>query len=364
MVKKMKKRKNTKIKSFGNINEIKKKIKNELYSQYNTKEEKKNHNIINTNFEQKTPEEEEREYLNLYKQYMKEEFNPTIVNMFIIFLNKNMPIEYQNESNFINKFINLMKILLLNEIELSCFTLLIDEMGWSYPDATPWTYFSALGIYSKKICGKEEESILLTNIYDRKENDFILNYANITSEEKITNFVENLSVQIINERFKQLNKFINSYCRKNYINYNGVVDKIVKMSQPYGEESNGNQLYKDEVEKDNNIGINNNNISNNNFVDGLGVGDYKGNNNLLPDVKKNNIKNNENNLIQPTFSNYLFEQTKSFTNFQYNPYNRDTFFDYNNQNLNYMPSLNPFRMSSQPSFKLMNNPSNSNLSKY
>jgi hypothetical protein len=364
MGKKMKKRKSTKIKSFGNINEIKKKIKNELYSQYNAKEEKKNHNIINSNYEQKTPAEEEKEYLNLYKQYMKEEFNPTIVNMLIIFINKKLPKAYQNESNFINKFINLIKKLLLNEIELSCFTILIDEMGWNYPDVNVWSYFSILGIYSKKICGKEEESILLTNIYDRKDDNFIINYATITGEEKIANFVENLSVQLINERFKQLNKFINSYCRKNFINYNGIVDKIVKLSQPYGEESNGNQLYNDEVEKDNNISINNNNISNNNFASGLGVGDYKGNNNSFSDVKKNNIKNNENNLIQPMFPNYLFEQTKSFTNFQYNQYNRDTCFDYNNQNMNIMPNLNPFRMSSQSSFKLMNNPSNSYLSKY
>jgi hypothetical protein len=364
MGKKMKKRKSTKIKSFGNINEIKKKIKNELYSQYNAKEEKKNHNIINSNYEQKTPAEEEKEYLNLYKQYMKEEFNPTIVNMLIIFINKKLPKAYQNESNFINKFINLIKKLLLNEIELSCFTILIDEMGWNYPDVNVWSYFSILGIYSKKICGKEEESILLTNIYDRKDDNFIVNYATITCEEKITNFVENLSVQLINERFKQLNKFINSYCRKNFINYNGIVDKIVKLSQPYGEESNGNQLYNDEVEKDNNISINNNNISNNNFASGLGIGDYKGNNNSFSDVKKNNIKNNENNLIQPMFPNYLFEQTKSFTNFQYNQYNRDNCFDYNNQNMNIMPNLNPFRMSSQSSFKLMNNPSNSYLSKY
>ena len=60
---------------------------------------------------------------------MKEEFNPTIVNMLIIFINKKLPKAYQNESNFINKFINLIKKLLLNEIELSCFTILIDEIS-------------------------------------------------------------------------------------------------------------------------------------------------------------------------------------------------------------------------------------------
>ena len=355
----MKKKKSTKSKTTNELNSIKKLIKNELYSQYDTKEEKKNQNKINSNYIQKSPEEEEKEYDNLYKQYMKEQFNPTIVNMLIIFINKSkdFPIEYQKESNFITKFITLIKKLLLNEIEISCFTILLDTMGWAYPNVYHWEYFCILGIHSKAICGKEEESTLLTNIYDRKLQNFFNNYTNIINEDKINNCVDNLTIQSINERYKQLNKFINSYCRKNFINYNGVVDKIVKLSQPYGEESNGNQLYNDEIlkVKENNNNNNNINININLLNDNR---DVKTNYLFFEEKNNSNKKNiNNNNLVQPMFSNLFYEQSRHFQNFQYN--NRESVIDYNNPNM-YMPSLNlnSYRAPSQSSFKLVNNPSN------
>ena len=41
------------------------------------------------------------------------------------------------------------------------------------------------------------------------------------------------SIKEINKRFIYLSKPINSYYRKNYVNINGIVDNIVKLSQPY-----------------------------------------------------------------------------------------------------------------------------------
>jgi hypothetical protein len=44
----------------------------------------------------------------------------------------------------------------------------------------------------------------------------------------------------INERYKFLNKPTNSFCKKNFIDFNGIVDKIVKLSQSYSDNKTQN----------------------------------------------------------------------------------------------------------------------------
>ena len=54
-----------------------------------------------------------------------------------------------------------------------------------------------------------------------------------------------------------MTKHINSFCRRDFIIYSSIADKIIRLSQPYGEESNANQLFKEkdkeEEEKQNNL---------------------------------------------------------------------------------------------------------------
>ena len=359
----MVKRKKTKIKQRKNkaqnsfdIPKIKKAIKEELYFQYTIEEKKKSNNLMLPSLFERTYEEEEREYYNRYSKYMAEEFNSTIVNMLIIFINKNknLPMEYQKESNFINKFINLIKNLLMNEFELSCFTILLDKMGLKYSKLDHWTYFCILGIYTKKICGREEESSSLINIFSNKNTDFITNYTKICDEEIAQKIEENsISLKVINERYRQLTKTVNSYCRKNYINYNGVADKIVKLSQPYGEQSNGNQLYCSEQlnENNNNIDLCDNLIKENNIYNN----EQK---KIVPPNLNNELLNFKNDIfLQPAISNG-YNELKNFNNLYMNQY---SIYDLNNIN-QYNPSLNLVnRGSSQFSLILENNLSNNNL---
>ena len=378
-----------KVKNNGqyNIRKIKKLLKVELYSKFTYKNQNENENLKSPLFLQ-TEEKEENDYYLKYAKYMEEDFNSNIVSMLIVYLNRNkeLLIEYQKEPNFINNFINVIKHLLMNEFELSCFTIILDEMGWSHPQMDHWIYLYVLGVYSKKIVGGEDESSLLIDIFSQKNYDFITYYTMI-DDEMMNKFDEknNLTVKLINERFRQLTKPINSYCRRNFINYNGVVDKIVKWSQPYGDESNGNQLYnneqqtkaindKNELElnligdykqssflpplnaqnSNNNLHINNNNINNNSNINI--------NNNNNNSIIMNNINNNNfNSFLMPYNSNTFFlnDQTKHYMNNQnINKYNIS---ELNMQN-SYMPSLNLVnRSSSQFSLKLENNQSNQNL---
>ena len=314
MVKKLKRK--TRQKKSKNIifdiAKLKKIIYNDLYSNYNTIDEE---NKVNNNdaLQILSKEQEDKIYYNKYTKYITEEFNSTIVNMLVVFINKSktFPLKYQKEPFFIIKLVNLLKHLLMNEFELSYFTILLDRIGWEYKFIEHWTYFCILGIYTIKLCGKEEDSSLLINIISRNTPEFLDYYENLVSDEDLTSKITegSIDVKVINERFRKLKKPINSYCRKNFINYHGIVDNIIKLSQPYGEESNGNQLRCNEKFNNNN-GIIDNEIK---FTSSISAY-YKQNNNIEINILKNNlcmepsalnnINNQKNNNIYKNRINY------------------------------------------------------------
>ena len=188
-----------------------------------------------------------------YSNYITKVFNSTIIHMLIVYLNKNKEklkkYNYAKEQNFINKFAILIKELYLNEIEVAYLTLLLDKVGWNFKGNDHWVYFYCLGIYAKKKVTGEYESDDLLSIKDDVEEK----YADIINDSEFYNFEKKgITNKEINDRFKELTKPINSYCRKNFINYCGIADKIVRLSQPYGKESNGNQLFNEKKEDQNN----------------------------------------------------------------------------------------------------------------
>ena len=307
--------------SKDDIKRIKKLIKQELYSNYTMG--KFNSQDINLLEFQKKPEDNEKEYYMKYTKYMSEEFNSTIVNMLIIYIkqSKTFPAPYQIEPNFINKFINLIKRLFINELEFSFFTILLDKMGWTHQTIDHWIYFCILGILAKKILGNEEESSLLIDFFSSKNEEFFDFYTTLGEEEIIANYEkESVSIKKINERFRQLTRPINSYCRHNFIYYNGVVDKIVKWSQPYGAESNGNQLNNDELylinDNDNNNNNNNENVDeptkqkNENAFGHL----YQLNYDTIKNTTINNFSSFYNNNLQPMHSGDFNEQGRNYIN--------------------------------------------------
>ena len=343
MVKRIKKRIRAKrVKLNFNTKRIKKLIKDELFSYYTKNDKDENNKIINNK------EDEETEYNNRYSKYMLEDFNVTLVNMLITYINKNktLPNDFKKEPNFMNKFVNLIKHLLMNEVELVAFTILIDKIGWKHKKIDCWIYLTILGIYSKKLVGREEESSFLINIFSIKNNQFFENYTNICDEEIVNKFDEKkyLTIKSINQRFKKLNKPINSYCRKNNILYNGVVDEIVKWSQPYGQENNGNQLNND---KQLDLNINNDILINI-------KGDYKEEEFLYPFPAEQN--NNSIHLIP----NNSFNNNANNSLFQINNYN---FRDLNKESGNLF-SLNLNNIPSSQYFKLENNISNNSINKF
>ena len=163
-----------------------------------------------------------------YAKYIKEIFNSKIINMFILYLNKSRNIlrekEYDIEPNFINKFIHLIKDLNLNEIELVYLTLLLDKIGWGNKSIDYWNYFHCLGVYTKEFSVGE----LYVEEYLEGKDEFMKKYRDIINQKIIIDYEENkFTTKEINQRYKELTKPINSFCRKNFINYNNIVDKIL-----------------------------------------------------------------------------------------------------------------------------------------
>ena len=186
-----------------------------------------------------------------YSDYITNMFNSRIIYMLIVYMNKNKEklkiYKYDIEPNFFNKFIHLIKELNLNEIEVAFMTLLLDKLDWTFNNIDHWTYFYLLGIYTKKIVTGEDAS---DDFLSSKE-EIRDKYATFVYDDTVEELENNkIKTQEINMRYKELNKPINSYCRKNFINYTSVADKIVRLSQPYGEESIGNQLFIEENENE------------------------------------------------------------------------------------------------------------------
>ena len=68
---------------------------------------------------------------------------------------------------------------------------------------------------------------------ESKQKEVQEKYIKLVNDEKFENFErEGIKIQEINQRFKELTKPINTFCRKNFVNYNSISDKIIKMNEP------------------------------------------------------------------------------------------------------------------------------------
>ena len=230
-------------------------IKLEFYSFFDLNKTNIEHKSFESNSNSYISTEEEQNsklyYFN-YTNYILQEFNSSIVNMMILYINENnkyFPKEYNLEQDFNYNMINLLKYLMMNEIEVAYFTLLIDKLGWKYEKIDHWIYFTILGIITKNECLKGNNTFILITIFSRRYPNFQEIYSNFINDEKISSLIneKNITIETINKRFIQLSKPTNTYCRKNYINLDGIIDKIVYMSHPYSKNSSNYSKKKNEI---------------------------------------------------------------------------------------------------------------------
>lgn len=266
-------------------------IKYEFNNFFNLNYPDKKTKDLNENNHYSKEKENSKFYYFKYSKYILCKFNSTIVNMMTLYINQNssFPDNYKIEQDFEYNMIKLLKHLMLNEIEVAYFTLLIDQLGWKHDKIDHWIYFSILGIITKNTCTKDNDSILLMTLFSRKYPRFHDLYSNFIINEKIISLMEEkpITIYMINKRFIQLSKPINTYCRKNYINIDGIVDKIVNSSHPYFKDVSAKSKIKDNNNKINQyeklLYIINNQSNNINFEFIKNIGDNMFNNTDIED---------------------------------------------------------------------------------
>ena len=263
-----------------------------------------------------------------YQEYINNTFNSRLVSMIISFIKKtkNLPYNLKKTQKFLINIVQIIKKLMMNEIEVTLFTLNIDHYDWRNNNFNPELSLLFLGLYTKQITNND--SSLFFSKFSKENKKFLENFQNWERNLKRDIF----KVDNINEKFKELNKPYNTYCKFDFIDYNGVVDIIYRLSQPYGDENKGGKIkVKEEDIYDNinipNININNlnnnyiykinnlNNINNNNHIKNF----IPNNLNLESNIKNsqiinNNIlpNNNNSNLLLPRPSLNILKKDSSF----------------------------------------------------
>ena len=200
----------------------------------------------------------DRNYLSLYRKYINEEFSP----LCIVFINRiinqseTLTSEIKNNNDLHKILLSLTKQLMMNEYELTIYSMILDEFGWSNIEFTEEEYLMFIGFFVKHLCG-DDELIILENIrqngslilIDEKYSNWKKLYNDKMKSHRIFTYSE------VNKRYKLLKRPFNIYCKNNYIDYNNVVEKILKMSLPYNESKQKEEediISIDENEKKNN----------------------------------------------------------------------------------------------------------------
>ena len=256
-----------------NINSFEK-IISELAFDNSSQNEKKpsDSNLISFELITKPSSNPLNEYNRLYSKYMTETFNINIIKLVnkIIKTSKTLPKELNNNYQIQKFLLKSIKELMLNENEIIYLSIFFDNFGWKNKNLNILESFLIIGLSVKKYLNENTE--IIENYLSKNYSNFMKKFSDFVNSQ--INFKNNLTIQprIVNERFNELNKVFNSYCKVNYIDYNNAVDKILQMSLPYNEgikiknnfESNQKNNNEKIIFETNNFNENNNNNNENN----------------------------------------------------------------------------------------------------
>ena len=192
---------------------------------------KKEINNINNRIEKV----EESQYKKLKNNYIKNSLNINIFSLITQLINTSttIPKELKNNYPINNILLDIVKELMLTDLEIVYYSLYLDIFGWTneYYDVKDNLIITALSV--KKYLNKNTDIIEnhLNNNYEQMKEKF-QNW--IDSQDDIKKNIT-ITPMMLNERNNLLKKPFNCYCRNNFIDYNDAVDKILQLSLPYNE---------------------------------------------------------------------------------------------------------------------------------
>lgn len=251
-----------------------------------------------------------------YKQYFNNTFNVNCIKLIVNYTNK---FDYIDIKNFKSKLIDLVKYLMMDEMEIVILSLIIDNYGLNNYEYKIDEYLLFLGLFTKKLSNNNLDFIF--KIINETKPYFILDY--IIWENNIIPFIPNII--LINERYQELNKFnSNVKLQKKILDYNSIVQQIELPNNDHSEKTENNNVKEtnliDELlskKKKNDNGnkyINTQNLNVNNlyFHNQISLFDYNNNNNFL--VNFNNYNDNQNiiyNINEENDNLFLFNNNRN-----------------------------------------------------
>ena len=220
-------------------------------------------------------------YNKLYEKYISQEFTINCISFSnrIILNSKSIPNNIRNEKNIYKIFTSIIKQMMLNEYELTLYSLYLDLLKWNNNYSID-EFFTYLALYIKEIT-YINDYVIIYNYFKIQNKNVENNYQNFKKCNKLLNDIQIFPYNLVNDRFKFLKMPFNQYCKNNFIDYNNIVDNILNVSQPYD-----NKFKK-------NMKIKNNNMK---------VMNLKKNSNLY--TQENQISINEQNKTQLNNNNY------------------------------------------------------------
>lgn len=182
-------------------------------------------NINNNHF----LDQSERIYHYKYKKYINQELNSRLISMFFNYISssKVIPFPFKKNYYFISEFLKIIKILLLNEIELVIMTLIFDIIGWVIKDLDRHIFFICLA--SKHIASYDKVDIkILLKLLNKNNFGFSDNFKSWMNNPDIKEILQKINISNINIRFTELRQPIYlDEKKKKFINYNEIAKAIV-----------------------------------------------------------------------------------------------------------------------------------------
>ena len=200
----------------------------------------------------KTKLSDDEKYEKQYQEYLLTEFNTNSILFLtrIISDSKIFNSEFQNTKNIHKILMNVIKTLMLNEYELTLFSILLDNIN--IINKTKYSLdiiLYLIGLQIKELTSDNISIILKHLKFENKEIEFENIYN--TWKKELEDKTKLLTLKQINYKFKMLKRNFNPYCKFNVIDYNNIVDKILTMSLAYNNE--GKMINEDNVIIINNV---------------------------------------------------------------------------------------------------------------
>ena len=185
-------------------------------------------------------------YESMNKNYLSNEFTTNClnyINKIIINMQKNHLKRFEGIYELNKIFISIIKELLMNEFEILLLSLyleiidisLCEDINSFKESVTFLSYFiKKLSLFPEKLTPINSFLIRKYQGFEDKFNKWFELNSSIINNKLYFSYAE------INQRFKEFSKPYSIYCKNNFLDYNLVIDRILKMSVPYNESKREN----------------------------------------------------------------------------------------------------------------------------